>query len=72
MSFGEKVEIYENYLEWVYCKLYTDNYLGWIKKYLSHLPNPTHRVINKNHFFSRVWMLNLILLTIYHWDHNCA
>ncbi len=49
--FGEKVEIYENYLEWVYCKLYTDNYLGWIKKkYLSHLPNPTHRVINKRSF----------------------
>ena len=49
--FGEKVKIHEHYLEWVYCKLDTDNYLGWVKKNnLGYLPTPTHRVINKRTF----------------------
>ena len=30
--FGEKVEVLEEYLDWVYCKLDTDNYCGWVKK----------------------------------------
>ena len=30
--FGETVEILEERLDWVYCKLKTDNYCGWIKK----------------------------------------
>ena len=30
--FGETVEILEEYLEWVYCKLSTDGYCGWVKK----------------------------------------
>ena len=29
--FGEKVEIIDEYLDWIYCKLETDNYCGWIK-----------------------------------------
>ena len=30
--FGERVDIIEEHLDWVYCKLRTDNYCGWIKK----------------------------------------
>ena len=49
--FGETVEILEEYLDWVYCKLNTDNYCGWIKKEgLGKLKNPTHRVIVKRSF----------------------
>ncbi|MDB2478800.1 C40 family peptidase [Alphaproteobacteria bacterium] len=46
--FGETVEILEEYLDWVYCKLTTDSYFGWVKKKgLSKLKNSTHRVITK-------------------------
>tara|TARA_A100001015_G_C14865427_1_gene662086 strand:- start:259 stop:1014 length:756 start_codon:yes stop_codon:yes gene_type:complete len=49
--FGERVEILEDRLDWVYCKLITDNYCGWIKKEgLGKLINPTHRVIVKRSF----------------------
>jgi len=49
--FGETVEILEERLDWVYCKLKTDNYCGWIKKEgLGKLKNPTHRVIVKRSF----------------------
>jgi hypothetical protein len=49
--FGESVEILENFAGWVYCKLLTDNYFGWIKKNsLGKLINTTHRIINKNSF----------------------
>ena len=49
--FGETVEILEEHLDWVYCKLNTDNYCGWIKKEgLGKLKNPTHRVIVKRSF----------------------
>ena len=30
--YGETVEILNNHCDWVYCKLITDNYCGWIKK----------------------------------------
>lgn len=44
--YGETVEIIEEDLDWVYCRLKTDNYYGWIKKIgLGKLKNPTHRVI---------------------------
>ena len=44
--FGETVEIKEERLDWVYCKLNTDNYCGWVKKEgLGKTKNPTHRVI---------------------------
>lgn len=44
--FGEEVEILDNYLDWVYCRLITDNYYGWIKKNsLGRFKKTTHRVI---------------------------
>ena len=49
--FGETVEILEEHLDWVYCKLSTDNYCGWIKKEGLHkFKNPTHRVLVKRSF----------------------
>ena len=49
--FGETVEILEKHFDWVYCKLLTDNYLGWIKKNsLGFLKTPTHQVISKRTF----------------------
>ena len=49
--FGEKVTILDEHLDWVYCKLVTDNYCGWIKKNsLGQLKKATHRVINKSTF----------------------
>ena len=30
--FGETVEIVEEHLDWVYCRLNTDGYYGWVKK----------------------------------------
>ncbi|MDC1194776.1 C40 family peptidase [Pseudomonadota bacterium] len=49
--FGEKVEILKEHLDWVYCKLLTDNYCGWIKKNnLGLLKKATHRVIVKGTF----------------------
>ena len=40
--FGEKVEILDKHLDWVYCKLKTDNYYGWVQKRdLGKLKNPT-------------------------------
>jgi len=49
--FGEMIEILDEHLDWVYCKLITDNYYGWIKKNsLGDLQRVTHRVINKRTF----------------------
>ena len=49
--FGEAVEVLDNYLDWAYCKLLTDNYQGWIKKEnLGHLEPVTHRVISNRSF----------------------
>ena len=49
--FGETVEILEERLDWVYCKLSTDNYCGWIKKEgLGKFKKPTHRVLAKRTF----------------------
>lgn len=49
--FGEKIEIIDEKLDWVYCKLLTDNYCGWIKKSsLGKLEKLTHRVLNKGTF----------------------
>ena len=30
--FGETIEVLDEYLDWLFCKLKTDNYCGWIKK----------------------------------------
>ena len=49
--FGETVNILDESSDWVYCKLNTDNYCGWIKREsLGKLKNPTHRVFNKRTF----------------------
>ena len=43
--YGENVEILNEYSNWVYCKLLTDNYHGWINKNsLGHAKPSTHRV----------------------------
>ena len=49
--FGETVEILDESLDWVYCKLNTDSYHGWVKKEgLGKTKNPTHRVIANRSF----------------------
>ena len=49
--FGEKVKILDQHLDWVYCKLITDHYCGWIKKNnLGKFKKATHRVIIKRTF----------------------
>ena len=49
--FGEKVEVLDQYNEWIYCKLLIDNYCGWVKKEdLGELKPPTHRVFSKRSF----------------------
>jgi cell wall-associated NlpC family hydrolase len=43
--FGETVEVLDESIDWVYCKLNTDGYHGWVKKEgLSKTKKPTHRV----------------------------
>ena len=52
--FGETVEILDKHFNWLYCKLETDNYYGWVhKKGLGKLQNPTHRVLAKRSFIHR-------------------
>ena len=49
--FGETVKVLDECLDWVYCKLNTDNYYGWVpKKGLGNLKKSTHRVIVKRTF----------------------
>jgi cell wall-associated NlpC family hydrolase len=49
--FGEEVEILDEYAEYVYCKLLTDNYYGWIEKdSLGKKTKTTHRVLNTRTF----------------------
>jgi len=49
--FGETVEILDESLDWVYCKLNTDSYHGWVKKVgLGKTEHPTHRVITNRSF----------------------
>ena len=49
--FGETVEILDESLNWVYCKLNTDSYHGWVKKEgLGKTKSPTHRVIANRSF----------------------
>lgn len=49
--FGETVEVLDSHLEWLYCKLLTDNYYGWIKKNdLGYFRSITHRVVSKRSF----------------------
>ena len=49
--FGETVEILDKHFDWVYCKLNTDGYRGWVKKEgLGKIKNPTHRVVANRSF----------------------
>jgi len=49
--FGENLTILEEVQNWCYCKLKTDNYLGWVSKYdLGYMNESTHRVISKRTF----------------------
>ena len=49
--FGEKVEILDENLDWVYCKVNTDSYHGWVKKNgLGKTKKTTHRVISNRSF----------------------
>ncbi len=52
--FGETVEIFDKFSDWVYCKLKTDNYHGWIRKEgLGNLNKSTHRVVaTRTYIFS--------------------
>lgn len=44
--FGEFVTVLDQCNDWLFCKLATDNYCGWIKKNnLGYLRKPTHRVL---------------------------
>ena len=49
--FGETVKILDKHLNWFYCKLLTDNYIGWVKKKdLGYLLPCSHRVISNRTF----------------------
>ena len=49
--YGETVIILDEHFEWVYCKLISDNYYGWINKNsLGKLSKSTHRVVLKRTF----------------------
>ena len=52
--FGERVEILDEHLDKVYCKLLTDNYCGWINKNsVGKSKTTSHRVIIKRTFIYR-------------------
>ena len=49
--FGETVTILDEYKDWYYCKLLTDNYCGWVKKLnLGEMNTYTHRIVSKRTF----------------------
>ena len=49
--FGETIHALKHKNGYVYCKLLTDGYEGWIKfSNLGHLPQPTHKVTNVRSF----------------------
>ena len=49
--FGETVKVLDEYLNWYYCELLTDNYVGWVpKKNLGNILPCSHRVISKRTF----------------------
>ncbi len=52
--FGENLKILDEQLQWCYCKLLTDNYIGWVQKRdLGRIMLSTHRVISKRTFLFR-------------------
>ena len=65
--FGEFVEIIDQYNSWVFCKLETDNYCGWIqKKNLGNLRKPTHRVLSlRTSIYKKRYKIKLYTLLIH-------
>jgi hypothetical protein len=52
--FGETISVLDNYLDWYFCRLLTDNYCGWIqKKYLGEIVQSTHRVFSNRTYLFR-------------------
>ena len=50
--FGETVEIIKKCQDWIYCKLLTDNYLGWVRKdTLGNLDKITHKIERGQNFY---------------------
>ena len=49
--FGERVQVLDEHKEWMFCKLLTDNYCGWLKKdCLGFNAKQTHRVLSIRSF----------------------
>jgi cell wall-associated NlpC family hydrolase len=49
--FGEELKVLDSFSDWLYCRLLTDNYLGWIKKkFVDQLQPATHRIVSKRSF----------------------
>ena len=49
--FGETITILDEYSDWYFCKLETDNYCGWVqKKGLGFMKNSSHRIISTRTF----------------------
>ena len=53
--FGETLKIIDKHKDWYYCKLLTDNYVGWVReKNLGKILPATHRVVsNRTFLFKR-------------------
>lgn len=51
--FGETVEVIKELSDWVYCRLTTDSYLGWVKlKGIGKVQKTTHRVcVNRSFIY---------------------
>ena len=49
--FGETVKVLDKHLDWFYCELLTDTYIGWVKKKdLGYILPCSHRVISNRTF----------------------
>ena len=63
--FGETINISDNYLDWYYCKLLTDNYCGWVQKqYLGETMNSSHRVISSRSYLFKDNDINKIPIKV--------
>ena len=49
--FGERLQVLDKHQDWIFCKLLTDNYCGWIKKdCVGYFKAQTHRVLSIRSF----------------------
>ena len=62
--FGETVSILDNYQDWYYCKLLTDNYYGWVqKRFLGEIIVSSHRVVsNRSNLLKKTIKIRLYKL----------